>query len=182
MNWFTFFGIIFISVFGTMLHFLYDISNHNKFVGLFAAVNESTWEHIKIALTATFIWSLFDGFVFGDVNNYFFSKVVSILVLIIFIPLLFYGFKWIIGKSYLFVDIMIFYITIVISQIVFMKLLTFSDVGYIVNYVSLILMFMIFGFYMVLTLMPIKNLFFKDPITKKYGVNGHFHHSHKNKV
>ena len=36
-------GIIFISVFGTIFHFLYDLSSHNKIVGLFSSVNESTW-------------------------------------------------------------------------------------------------------------------------------------------
>lgn len=46
-------AFIVISVVGTLFHFLYDWSNHNKIVGLFAAVNESTWEHIKIALTPT---------------------------------------------------------------------------------------------------------------------------------
>lgn len=48
-------GIIFISIIGTLLHFMYEFSGHNKIVSLFAAVNESTWEHIKIALTPTFI-------------------------------------------------------------------------------------------------------------------------------
>ena len=43
-------SIIVISIIGTLSHFLYDISNHNKILGLFTAVNESTWEHIKIAL------------------------------------------------------------------------------------------------------------------------------------
>ena len=42
-------AIIFISVIGTLLHFMYEWSGHNKVVSLFAAVNESTWEHIKIA-------------------------------------------------------------------------------------------------------------------------------------
>ena len=35
-------SIIIISLVGTFLHFLYEISNHNKIVALFAAVNEST--------------------------------------------------------------------------------------------------------------------------------------------
>ena len=35
-----------ISIVGTLLHFVYEWSNHNKIVSLFAAVNESTWEHM----------------------------------------------------------------------------------------------------------------------------------------
>ena len=76
-------AIIFISVIGTLLHFMYEWSGHNKVVSLFAAVNESTWEHIKIALTPTFIWTLYDGAVYGLNPNYFESKSLSILVIIV---------------------------------------------------------------------------------------------------
>ena len=46
---------------GSFLHFTYDLSNHNKTVALFSAVNESTWEHIKLGLTPYFIWTVIDG-------------------------------------------------------------------------------------------------------------------------
>ena len=153
-------AIIFISVIGTLLHFMYDWSGHNKVVSLFAAVNESTWEHIKIALTPTFIWTLYDGAVYGLNPNYFEAKTLSILVIIVLIPLLFYAYQLITKKAILPIDITIFYLTIIISNIV---------------------LFIIFGSYMVLTLLPIKNFLFKDPITKRYGIRGHYHHEHKEK-
>ncbi|MBQ3433320.1 hypothetical protein IJG22_03470 [Candidatus Saccharibacteria bacterium] len=40
-------SIIAISILGTLAHFVYEFAHHNKTVGIFAAVNESTWEHIK---------------------------------------------------------------------------------------------------------------------------------------
>ena len=99
-----------ISIVGTLLHFVYEWSNHNKIVSLFAAVNESTWEHIKIALTPMFLWGLYDGYVYGFSPNYFLAKSISLLAVIIIIPLLFYGYKLITKKSILIIDIMIFYI------------------------------------------------------------------------
>ena len=66
-----------ISIVGTLLHFVYEWSNHNKIVSLFAAVNESTWEHIKIALTPMFLWGLYDGYVYGFSPNYFLAKSIS---------------------------------------------------------------------------------------------------------
>ena len=51
-------GMFFVAIVGTFLHFLYEFSHHNKLVALFAAVNESTWEHIKICMTPTILWSL----------------------------------------------------------------------------------------------------------------------------
>ena len=41
------FRFIFISVLGVLLHFTYEWSGDNAVVGLFSAVNESTWEHLK---------------------------------------------------------------------------------------------------------------------------------------
>ena len=42
-----------------------------------------------------------------------------------------------------------------------------------VSYLSCIGLFILFGFYMVLTLLPIKSFLFKDPISNKYGFSGH---------
>ena len=72
-------GFLFISIIGTLLHFTYDFSNHNKVVALFSAVNESTWEHIKIAVTPFFIWSLVDGYIYGLNPNYFIGKALGLI-------------------------------------------------------------------------------------------------------
>ena len=50
-----------------------------------------------------------------------------------------------------------------------------------ISFALIIVLFIIFGSYMVLTLLPIKNFLFKDPITKRYGIRGHSHHEHKEK-
>ena len=39
-------AIIFISVIGTLLHFMYEWSGHNKVVSLFAAVNERQCQYL----------------------------------------------------------------------------------------------------------------------------------------
>ena len=39
---------IFIMIVGTLLHFTFGWSNNNPLVGTFSAVNESTWEHLKL--------------------------------------------------------------------------------------------------------------------------------------
>lgn len=40
--------IIFCLILGTFLHFTYELSNFNPVIGLFSAVNESVWEHLKL--------------------------------------------------------------------------------------------------------------------------------------
>ena len=108
-------GFIVISIVGTLLHFLYEISGHNKVVAIFAAVNESTWEHIKIALTPTFLWSLLDGFKYGTSPNYFIAKSASLLVIVFLIPIIFYAYTAITKKAVLWFDITYFYVTIFLN-------------------------------------------------------------------
>ena len=121
-------SFIIIGIVGTLFHFMYDISNHNKIVGLFSAVNESTWEHIKIALTPTLIWGLIDGFIYGTNPNYFLAKFVSLLIIIFLMPTLYYGHKAIIKKEIFILDIISFYIVILTSQYLFYILLKVSNV------------------------------------------------------
>ena len=45
---FTIISIIFTIIVGTLLHFVYEWSNNNIVAGIFGAINESTWEHLKI--------------------------------------------------------------------------------------------------------------------------------------
>ena len=174
-------GIIFISLFGTFLHFLYELSHHNKFVAIFAAVNESTWEHIKICMTATIIWSLYDGYVFGMNPNYLVAKSLSLLTIVILIPVLFYTYTAFTKKSILFIDVICFYVTVIVSQLVFKHFISIQPLPFIYTYLCVILLVIEFASYMFLTYQPIKNFIFKDPISHKYGLKGHTeleHHHH----
>lgn len=171
--YFMIFSIIAISIIGTISHFMYDITNHNKIIGLFSAVNESTWEHIKIALTPTLLWSVVDGIIYGQNPNYFLAKFISLLVIIILMPLLYYGHKAIIDKEIFILDIISFYIVIISSQVLFYLIINASPIDYIYRYLSCIGTFALFGGYMIHTLMPAKSFLFKDPISNKYGFKGH---------
>jgi len=140
---------------------------------LFAAVNESTWEHIKIALTPTILWGIIDGFIYGINPNYFLAKYISLVVIILLMPILFYGYKYLFKKNNTIVNILIFYIVIICSQYSFFYLISIEPIHYFVQYISCIGTFIVFGCYLLLTLMPIENLLFKDPISNKYGFKGH---------
>ena len=166
-------SIIVISIIGTLSHFLYDISNNNKILGLFTAVNESTWEHIKIALTPTFLWSLVDGYIYGSNPNYFLAKLISIVIIIIIIPLLFYGYKIFFKKDNAIFNIFIFYIAIILSQLGFKYIINIDKVNYTTNYISIILLSILFIGYLIHTMFPGKNFIFKDPLTHKFGYNAH---------
>ena len=155
-------GMVLISIVGTILHFTYELSKHNKFVAIFSAVNESTWEHIKICITPTFLWSLYDGYVNGINSNYLIGKSMCLLTIIILIPFLFYIY------------------TVICSNLVFNYFINIDALPFIYTYLCCILLFIEIGAYMFLTFNPLKNIIFEDPISHKYGLEGHTEtHDHK---
>ena len=86
---------------------------------------------------------------------------------------MFYTYQIFTKNAMLPIDIIIFYIAIMVSSLLFKNIILFDPVNFFITYLAVILLFIIFGFYMVLTLMPFENFIFKDPITNKYGFLGH---------
>ena len=166
-------SVVIIFALGTLAHFLYDLSHENKILGLFTAVNESTWEHIKIAITPTLIWSLTDGYFYGGNPNYFTAKLTSLTILAFFIPFVFYSYTRISKKPLLPVDILTFLAAIVLAQLTFFAIINLPPFPFISSYLSAIGTFIFLGAYMTLTLMPLKEAIFKDPITGQYGFRAH---------
>jgi hypothetical protein len=170
---FTWISIIVIFSIGCLAHFLYDIMKGPKALGLFTAINESTWEHIKIAITPTLLWGLVDGYIYGENPNYFTAKLTSLLILAFFIPFVFYSYTRISKKPILVIDILTFATSIILSQFAFYGIVNLEAFPHIVVYLSAIGVFCFFGSYMTLTLLPLKGPIFKDPITGKYGFKAH---------
>lgn len=166
-------SIIIIFILGVLAHFLYDLSHENKILGLFTAVNESTWEHIKIAITPMLIWSLIDGYFFGSNPNYFTAKLASLLIVTFFIPFVFYTYTRLSKKPLLPVDILTFLDAIILAEFAFFAIINQNPLPFWATYLSTIGTFIFFGAYMTLTIMPLKQSIFKDPITHQYGFKAH---------
>lgn len=124
-----------------------------------------------MGLSATILSSFIDFIFLGNNPNYLFARLISYLALIIVIPLIFYGYTIITKKSILFIDILSFYISIIISILAFYKILNIRELNFIFIYIGYVGQVIFLCLFMTLTLMPIKNFLFKDPITKKYGIN-----------
>ena len=172
-------GIIVICLIGTLLHFTYEWSHHKKIVAVFSAVNESTWEHIKIGMTPTILWSIYEIIEYGFNGSFLVSKALCLLTIIILIPILFYSYTAFTKKAILFIDVICFIITIICSQFVF-KYFISLDISNIYVYLSIGLLIIEIIAYFTLSFKTYKNFLFKDPITNKYGLVGHpCHHDHK---
>ena len=155
---------------GTILHFLYDWLGGALWIAPFSSVNESTWEHMKLLFWPMFIYAAFESLFFKGYRNFRCVKLYSILIGIFSIPLIYYGYNGVIGKSPDFINISIFFISAAIAFIYSALALKKCDASCrskgldFVLLCSISLLFVIFTFKT-----PTLNIF-RDPITGRYGI------------
>ena len=117
---------------------------------------------------------------YGTNPNYIVAKSLSIFTIIVLIPALFYSYFLYTKKSILFLDVICFYVTVTCSQLVFYHFINLECAPIVYTYLSVLLLLVELACYLTFTFHPLKNFLFKDPITKKYGLDGHpCHHHHK---
>ena len=104
-------GFAVTSLLGTLLHFVYEWTGESIFAAPFSAVNESTWEHMKLLFFPMLVFSLVQSRFFREYNNFWCIKLRSALLGITLIPIIFYTYNGVIGKSPDFINISIFFIT-----------------------------------------------------------------------
>lgn len=105
---------LFISILGTLLHFTYEWSQNNAIVGLFSAVNESTWEHLKLLFFPMFFLTLFELFFFRDrlLKNFLQVRTCGIFLGMGLIVVVFYTLLGVIGTSIDFLNIALFFVAV----------------------------------------------------------------------
>lgn len=68
-------GICFIIIFGSILHFTFEWAGHNPIVGVFSAVNESVWEHLKLGFWPAIVFARIEfKYLKKSTNNFLFAK------------------------------------------------------------------------------------------------------------
>jgi len=167
-------GIVFIIVFGSMLHFTFEWSGSQAIVGVFSAVNESVWEHLKLGFWPAIAFALIElKYLKKSTSNFLFAKTVSIYLIPIIIIVIFYSYTAILGESILVIDILSFIIAVIVGQLVSYRLLTDKTVPYNLDSVSLIALILLGLAFVVFTFYPPSSVMFQDPITGEYGIVCH---------
>lgn len=105
-------GFFFTIIAGSLLHFVYGWSNNNPTISVFAPMNESTWEHLKMFFTPTLLFTLCTGVFYSKrYGNLLTGNVFSLFIGIIGIIVIFYTYTGILGDNYLSLDILTFVIS-----------------------------------------------------------------------
>jgi hypothetical protein len=162
-------GFILAASLGPILHFAYDWSGRIRLIGIIAAVNESTWEHLKLGFWPLFVWGIFEYFLYGKkAKNFIFAKATALLSFSLLIPVLFYAYSGILGRNYLVLDISVFIVSAAIAQFIAYKIRKVKkDLK--LNKLGRVLVLILLIMYLSFTVFPPHIFLFKDPVTGGYG-------------
>ena len=117
-------GFLFTSAAGTLLHFVYEWAGSGALAGLVSAVNESTWEHLKLLYVPMVLFGVFEFFNYGkDAPCFFPAKLTAILSGMLFISAFFYTYRGILGYNLDFLNILDFFFGVAVAWTVQYKLL-----------------------------------------------------------
>lgn len=119
-------SFFFIGLVGAGLHYTFELSNfQNMLVAFFSAVNESTWEHLKMVFWPGVLFALIEYTYVRDVaRNYLVAKTVSLFIMPLIIIVGWYVYTPFTGRSIFPLDLTLFYVAVLAGQIASYKLLT----------------------------------------------------------
>lgn len=164
-------GFIFVSVLGTLCHFIFEWSGYNRIIGMVVPVNESTWEHLKLLFFPYLIWSVIQYVITKEKAGIIFSKAIGAIIGMTAIVSFYYTYTGIIGRNIEWLNILSFFIGVLaafICDYILMRTEKFTSVFYDCVGTGIFIAFIIL-FFLFTTAPPFIPLF-KDPINFSYGI------------
>jgi hypothetical protein len=163
-------GLTFTAVFGTLFHFLYAWTKIFAFAP-FCAVNESTWEHMKILFFPMLFFALLQNAFVGKTEPRFWCvKLVGILLGTTLIPILFYTYNGAFGPSPDWLNVLFFFLSAGIAYAVEYALFKLEHPCALPKPIALILLLLASLLFVLFTFIPPQLPLFLDPVTGTYGL------------
>ncbi len=163
-------GFIFVSVVGTFLHFLYELTGKSLFAAPFSGVNESTWEHMKLIFFPMLVFTLIEWLFSKDVEGFMCVKLIGTLTALALIPVIYYTYNGAFGKSPDWFNISVFYISAAAAFLLETKLFETKKTCGLPLAVSFFILCCIVASFVIFTFTPPHLPLFEDPVTGLYGI------------
>ena len=163
-------GFALTSLVGTVLHFLYDWLDESIWIAPFSGVNESTWEHMKLLFWPMFVFAIVQSFFFKNNNTFWCIKLQGICLGLVLIPIIFYTYNGVIGKSPDWLNIAIFFVSAAIAYIYETRLLNEERIDCKSQQLSFSILCIIALLFIAFTFITPEIGLFKDPLTGTFGI------------
>ncbi len=158
------------SLFGTILHFLYEWLGEPSWIAPFSGINESTWEHMKLLFWPMLIFAAFQAVFFRGEKSFACIKLRGILLGITLIPITFYTYNGVIGKSPDWINIAIFFISAAAVYVYQTRLFNDEKLSCKHPKLAVATLCVIALLFVIFTFATPEIGIFKDPLTGNYGI------------
>ena len=121
-RWWEIGGAVWTAALGSALHFCYAWSGELPLVAAVAAVNESTWEHMKLLAVPWVVWSGLEAVGLRKRKlAVLLPRAGGLLAGLVAIPVLFYSYTGIVGRHFLWADIGVFAAAVAVGAAVSLR-------------------------------------------------------------
>ena len=163
-------GFAVTSLLGTLLHFLYDLTGGSALIAPFSGVNESTWEHMKLLFWPLLIFAFIEWLFFRDKEEFWCVKLRGTLLGLSLIPLIFYLYNGVIGKSPDWINIAIFFISAAAAYVYEARQFSSGRTRCKNPRLAIILLCVLATMFIVFTFATPTLAIFRDPLTGTFGI------------
>lgn len=164
-------GFVFVSIIGSISHFVFEWSGFSRVIAVFFPINESIWEHLKLLFFPYLLWTVIEYSLIKKPNGFLTGKFIGSLTGMASIVIFYYTYTGLSGKSIEILNILSFFIGVGIAFLTDCYLIKTQKFGgktadtiSIAAFIALSAIFFIFTF--IPPLIPL----FKDPINSTYGL------------
>jgi hypothetical protein len=165
-------GIVLIVLVGSALHFTFELSGDNPLVGVFSAVNESVWEHLKLGFWPALLYAVVEyRYLKRKTGSFFPAKAVGIYLTPLTIVSSFYLYRAF-SEENLAIDILIFILAVAVGQLASYKSMIRKEASKIYTKISIIALILLASLFIIFTFYPPQLPMFQDPISGGYGITG----------
>jgi hypothetical protein len=168
-------GIPILFIAASPLHFLYGWTGDSPAVGLFAPVNESPWEHLKMTFWPILIWWIVGYLAFGAKKEGAFPRAavscaVCALTCNLFIVAFFYICTGAFGVESLLLDILSVLLGLAVGVLLAVHVTKHTSPGAFAAFLAVVLLLLMAGSFIYFTFAPPHLPIFRDPPSGSYGI------------
>mgnify|MGYP003302042844 CR=1 FL=1 len=162
-------------ILGTPIHFLYDLTGNRTIIGAIVPVNESIFEHFKLATLPLILWWTISYYILKkkidiDFRKWFFCTSISVLMIPIVIAMFYYTYTGALGISSIVLDIFSLFLALVVGQCLALHLYNNINITNEKFYIGVLIVFLIIICTVVFTFYTPQLPIFKDSLTGTYGI------------
>jgi hypothetical protein len=164
-------GAVMISLLGSFLHFVFALLGEWPPAALIAAVNESVWEHLKLAFWPALFFALIEWTFLRKETKYFWTaKTYGIISMPVIIASFFYGYTAISGHNILWLDISLFVFAVFAGQMISCRIMFCHSISSKFKFLAVILLVLMIVAFSLFSFFPPHCFLFCDPQTGQYGI------------